>query len=349
MIGADVGTILTIDGVISGAFTSNLLTNATATSTVILAGSDTYEGYTEVRDGYLAIDNASALGGAPLNGGRGTSIYSGATLQVEGGFTFDIEPLTLNGSGVNGTAGALESLNGSNTWQGPMVLGSAAMITAAAGSTFTDHIQIANEGYLLTVGGAGNVNLSTTISGSGGLTKDGTGTLTFGGPVPNLYVGQTTINGGTLFLSKSPLVLAITGAVVINAGGTLAGTGTIEGNVTNSGIVMPGGQGVVGTLSIEGNYTQTAGGVLDLEIASAKSFDQLMVAGVATVDGTVNVILLDGFEPTNGDKFPILTFSSSVGKFTEINLPSLTAGCVLTALYDPKDLTIAAEESAPLA
>jgi autotransporter-associated beta strand protein len=318
-IGAATGSTLTIDGVISGPYTSN--PSFVGGGTVVLAAADTFQGYTTVMAGILALANANALTGAPIYGGRGTTVDSGATLQLRAGVTYALNPLTLNGGGVGGTMGALESLTGNNIWVGPIKLGSDATITSAAGSTLSSTAAITNEGYVLTVNAVGNVNL-THITGAGGLTKDGSGTLTFSGSAPNLYAGPTVVNAGTLMLAKPAQVQAIGGAgVTINAGATLAGSGTIDANVTNAGVVSPGGAGGVGTLTINGNYTQTTGGALDIELASAKAIDQVMIAGLATLDGTLNVGLLDGFIPIPGEVFAITTFGSSSGEFATANVP----------------------------
>ncbi len=219
----DAGTDFNISGVINGSQTSNLIT--TGTGTLTLSGTNTFEGYVKILEGIVALDNAQALGGAPLNGGSGTTVEAGATLQLEG-FTYVIEPLTLNGNGVGGTEGALEVASGINQWAGPIKLGSAATIVADAGASLTDDIQIANEGYNLTFNGPGNITLGTAISGSGGLIKDGSGMLTLSGVDGNSYTGATTVNQGILMLSKPSTVYSVTGAgITINSGATVEGQG----------------------------------------------------------------------------------------------------------------------------
>ena len=95
---------------------------------------------------------------------------AGATLQLRAGGTYALDPVQLNGSGVGGTAGALESLTGNNIWAGPIDLHSDATIACQAGATFATGAAITNEGYMLTVDAVGSVDFPRIISGAGGLT-----------------------------------------------------------------------------------------------------------------------------------------------------------------------------------
>src|SRR5262249_14977336 len=47
------------------------------------------------------------------------------------------------------------------------------------------------------------------------VTKVGTGTLSLTGSTPNVYNGQTSVNGGTLLLAKDKRVLALPGNLVV--------------------------------------------------------------------------------------------------------------------------------------
>jgi autotransporter-associated beta strand protein len=350
-IATDGGTQLDITGVVNGSNSSNLLT--TGRGTLILSGTNNFEGYCKILEGIVEASNAQALGGAPLNGGAGTTVENGATLQLEG-FSYVIEPLTLYGNGANGSQGALEAANGASKWAGPIVINSSASITADANASLNDGIQIANHGFNLSIGGAGNITLNSALSGSGGLIMNGTGILTLGGADSNSYSGATVVNSGTLVVNKAATLNSISGSgltinagataegagtidcnVSVNSGGMLYLSGTIDGNVTNSGIVDPAGQGAVGTMTINGNYTQNSGGTLDLEIAGAKSFDELNISKNASFAGTIDVSLLNNYNPLSGTDFQLITFNSSSGKFGTVNLPQ-----GWTIEYNSKNVTV---------
>jgi fibronectin-binding autotransporter adhesin len=279
--------VVTLSGIIgTGNGTKDYSITKSGASNFILSGVNTYRGATNINAGILTIQNNAALGDVA----SGTTVASGAALQIQGGISVSTEALTLNGTGIS-SGGAFRNVSGTNSFAGAITFGSASSISSDAG-TLTLSGNVNNGGFLFTETGAGNVTITSVISGAGGLTKNGAGTLTLSGAASNTYTGATTVNQGTLVLAKpgsvlSPSAITIGGAgstatvqlgvnyqlyganATINLLGTLnlnnfneyVGTLTVNGGsvVTGSGILYIGG-GIVSsasnvTTTLTGNYS----------------------------------------------------------------------------------------------
>ncbi len=93
----------------------------------------------------------------------------------------------------------------------------------------------------------------------------------------------------------------------MNPTATLTGSGTITGNVSGAGIVAPGDS--TQTLTIAGNVTQSATTDLNLEVGGASpgtQFDRLVVSGIVTLGGNLNLSLISGFVPSQYESFRII-------------------------------------------
>ncbi len=121
----------------------------------------------------------------------------------------------------------------------------------------------------------------------------------------------------------------------INNLGTLSGINTEHsGNFSSDGIIAPGNSSdATGSYKLNGfftSYTQTTSGSLNIDLGgttAGDTYDQLIVDRDATLDGVLNVNLVDGFEPSLGDSFTILDQGRNIsGTFATENLPNLPTG-----------------------
>jgi autotransporter-associated beta strand protein len=195
-------------------------------------------------------------------------------------------------------------------------------------------------GASITVDAGLTANISSTLAGSVGLTKNGTGSLILTNG--NTYFGTTTVAAGTLDLANTTGSATGAGPVVVNPGAVLGGSGTALGDVTNSGTVSPGTSS--GTLHIGGSYSQDGSGLLEVEIADLLNFDKLEVAGSASLAGTLSVLLTPSFVPQAGNAFEILTSSGLDGSvFSTASLPALADGLAWNINYDATAVTLSVD------
>jgi len=127
--------------------------------------------------------------------------------------------------------------------------------------------------------------------------------------------GETRLVGGTLSSNTTISIL----------GGTVGGSGTITApTVSNAGLLAPGLP--TGTLIINGNYVQTGSGAYNTEVASMLpgESDLVQISGSATLAGSLNVIMLGGFVPAQGNLFQIMTYGSLSTDFHPDNVNGLT-------------------------
>jgi len=315
-------------GVISG--TGGTLVKQGA-DTFTITGANTYTGTTTVSAGVLNIQNSSALGTTA----GGTSVTSGATLQMQGGISVGTEALTLNGTGVGGN-GALRNISGNNSWAGAVTLGSAAQINSDAG-TLTVSGNVNNGGFLMTVGGAGNTTMTGIVSGTGGLTQSGTGTLMLNGSANNTFTGATTINAGTLQLSATG-ALATTSSITINSGGTLLLSGASTDRIGNTVAVTLAG----GTLTsqdvteVMGALTMTAASVINLGTDGADgTFQDLTFASLTDNGGAVVINNWSGKQFSSGSDDRIFLTGTAPGTiFGDVSFTGFNQGGIVLASHE---------------
>ena len=99
----------------------------------------------------------------------------------------------------------------------------------------------------------------------------------------------------------------------------------------------------VAVMNIAGDIVFGSTGLLEIQLNGVLTgeYDALNITGAATLDGTLDVELLDNLTPAAGSTFTILTASSVSGTFTE-SLPSLTGNLAWFVNYNATSVELVA-------
>ena len=293
-----------------------------------------------------------------ISTGNTTDLLISGDVSLTGGGTVTLG--NSAGNGISGATGGETLTNVDNTIQGAGQLGNGRLAELLNEGTV-----LANQSVALTVDattvsnqGTFQVDAGSTLFVTSDYTQLGGRTLVAGLFSASGFAqsgGSTTVDpGGNIFLDSA---FAISGgtatvngnfsapAVNVDAGGTLSGVGTVSGPVTNAGTVAPGD--APGVLTIAGSYTQAAAGTLDIGLAGPKAggqYDVLTITGAASFAGNLDVSLLGGFTPIDGETFQVVNYASHTGAMT---LVDPTQGNVtFTEAYQGTDLLLTAHVAA---
>ena len=199
---------------------------------------------------------------------------------------------------------------------------------------------------------------SNNISGPGGLTLQGSGTLVLAGD--DTFTGGVNVQGGALGVTGSllgPLSVSPGAAFVLGSTGVFTGVLTNNGSVDNEGVMtgtfagsgafansgflsgvggfgsldlLPGSTialgNSIGAIQVAGDLTVAAGATYQAKVAG-NSADQIEVGGTATLSGGAVAASVLGASAELGHAYPILVATGGVnGAFANVsadNLPFL--------------------------
>lgn len=301
-----------VSGVISGgvAGVTTVVRSSVGSGEWVLSGNNTYLGNTLINGGTLTLSGASTI--------SGTTTLNAARLNINNGGSggtssaLGTSRLVINaGASLGNTSGTAVTLSTNNeqTWNSNFSFAGPSNLDLGTGAvTLTASPTVSVNTANLTVGGP--------ISGSFGLTKSGSGTLTLSGS--NAYTGTTSIDAGTLALTgsagsiaDSPMIrvgsagssgavldlTSKTGTVAFTSSQTVGGIGTIKlgagATAQFAGILAPGNS--AGVLTFDGG-TALLSGTTQIEIFGGNrgtGYDAVDLINSAAIDYGNGVLTLD--------------------------------------------------------
>ena len=265
----------------------------TGTGSLVLPNANAAILYWTLNNGALILGNSASLGAAgstltisgsgTLMGTAGTPVVATSVYFSPGG--------SLNFGGVPGTA------TNALTLSGPIGLSGAAPTISVGATTMTDTI-------------------TGVISGAGGFTKGGPGTLTLTPGAADQFTGPVTISGGMLTMGNANAITAAQAIdVTVGAAGALniGGNATTIDSLSGSGVVIGTSTLTIGT-SAASNTTFSGAIASSLTLTKTGATNAQTLSGPAVYTGTTN------------DSAGTLTFSGSATSLTgTINVGNVAA------------------------
>jgi autotransporter-associated beta strand protein len=299
--------------------------------------------------------------GSLAGSGTVSSVVSGTySLVVGGSGSGTFSGVISNGSGVVGLtksgAGTL-SVSGPNSYTGGTTISSGTLQIGSGGTSGFIAGNVLNNATLA-FNRSNALSFSGTISGTGGLSKQAAGLLTFAGV--NSYSGLTTISAGTLALSGvgsigtgglnlgtsgSPGVFDLLGLTAgsysLPSSASLSGVGTLSGSgksLAVLGSLAPGNS--AGTITLGSGFTldlsQSGSSVFEITnpTYTAGTYDLVAGDGSVVFGGILNLAFSGGSYADGTDVLQLFANTGGrSGNFSAVNFTGLAAG--QSATFNP--------------
>ena len=264
---------LDLDGAVTNVVELDITGTSNLGANVTTSGTQNYQGATTLSSGDRTL-TASTVTLSAVTGGSNALTVTG-NLDLNGAVS------GVTNMSVSGTSniGADVTTTGTQSYTGTTTVSASSTLIgteiSAAAIALNDDLEIRN---------SSDSTLTSVISGTGALTKSGSGALTLRGV--NTFDGDLTVSAGTLFagLAADSGNQVIENNVIVS-GGTLSGGATIGGNVTVATANLAPGNSI-GNLTIDGNVTLGDNSTTTIEFNDTSS-DKIVVSGNITLTGAL--------------------------------------------------------------
>ncbi len=302
---------------------------------------------------YVLSGGTHTLGGNTISGGGTFELKTGQILNVItgnvtvlAGTTFLQSSGTITGDGDLVIEGYFDFTNGIQTGNGATKISNGG--TCLAGGTLSKQFSrnLLNEGTItwnsgnITFGGSktftnnGTFNAETesgSLNSLGGVSIVNNGVFNRSTGGANVTIAPKFINNNELKIFSG--TMTFNDSLINNNSGKIKGVGTLTmptlNKLLNKGTVEPGND--VGVLQFNGYYSQTSETSLKIEIggfAAGTERDSISVVGAATLNGELNIEFISNFIPQDGDVFPLMSYTSRTGEFTQVNFSNNVIGYI---------------------
>ncbi|MEZ5291133.1 MAG: hypothetical protein R2745_08630 [Vicinamibacterales bacterium] len=234
-------------------------------------------------------------------------------LDVGPGTTMNLNLMRLE-SGTTFSGAGTVALNGTTVVNTPVSMTVPVVQTGNTSGTGTIVLDAPMTWQAGLIGNAGGIEVNApwtlTISTANQKVFDGA-------PLTNR--GTVAWTGGTIFLQGNAAVAnAATGSLDVQAGLQLTSSNCGSPTFANAGLLRR--SGATGTFTVGSCVAFSNTGTVQLRLGGtgAGQYDVLATAG-ATLGGTLDVTLVNGFVPSAGNAFDVVTYGSRTGSFAVID------------------------------
>ena len=305
----------------NNAITGLNIINANNGSNVVLSSSAGYD----LVAGQVAVDTTSALNISGVVKDQ-VSPAVASSLTKAGAGTLTLSGANTYSGGTTLSAGTIAVGNNAGLGTGSLAMADSTTLQAASAVTLVNNIGVTGAASINTNGN--DLGLTGNITGTGGVTKSGSGVLTLSGT--NTYNDSTTISAGSIKAGAAN-TLSPNSAVTVNSGaslnlnnfsqviGSLAGAGNTS---LGSATLATGGNNAStsysGVIDGTGALTKTGSGTFTLSGANTYSGGTTVSAGTLIGDTTslqgniINNAALQFNQSTSGSYSGVMSGTGTV-------------------------------------